>query len=221
MKFRKYFFILIATGVSACVVTPLKFRATDVVTKNSYVQSKQANGVVLLDVNWGRSWGCGGLENAQLISVAFDKVPVATVANDAEPSLMMHTPSRLFVDPVFINYAFSLVPGEYALSSFSIKVAESVSRVGFLTAHRDALYKNGKPIGGSFLVKPNENVFIGNFYLDCAYGPTLWRYYPDGAADFEKQIEEYKKSFPFLDLSEIKFRLFKTKIFGSHYSLAR
>ena len=64
-------------------------------------------------------------------------------------------------------------------------------------------------------------VCIGNFYLDCAYGPTLWRYYSDGKEAFEAQIQEYKNSFPFLDLSNVKFRLFQTKEFGIDYELPR
>ena len=62
-------------------------------------------------------------------------------------------------------------------------------------------------------------MFIGNFYLDCAYGPTLWRYYPEKQADFDTQLKEYKRSFPFLDLSEVKYRLFKTRKFGQDHEL--
>lgn len=122
-------------------------------------------------------------------------------------------------DPVFINYAYSLEPGEYAVSAFSIKVADSMSKVGFLTAQRDKLYAGGKPIGGTFTVKPGETVFIGNFYLDCAYGPTLWRYYSDGKEAFDAQVKEYAKRFPFLELNDVQFRLFKTKVFGNDYEL--
>jgi hypothetical protein len=190
-----------------------------VVTKDTYSQDKQDNGVVLMDVNWGRKWRCGGHENAQLIALAFDKLPMQSIENTVEPSLALQSPSRVMVDQVFLNYAFSLAPGEYAISAFSIKIAKSVSKVGFLTAQREHLYKGGKPIGGSFIVKPNETVFIGNFYLDCTYEPTLWRYYSDGREAFSQQIEEYKKSFPFLDLSDVKFRLFKTKEFGNDYEL--
>jgi len=207
--------------LSACagVTQPIKFQETNVITKENYSQTRTTNGVVLLDINWGRRWGCGGHENAQLISLAFDKLSAQTLINEAEPTLIMHSPSRLMVDPVFLNYAFSLEPGEYALSAFSIKVANSVKKVGFLTAQRSELYKNGKPIGGSFTVKPGESVFIGNFYLDCAYAPTLWRYYTEGRTNFDSQVEEYRNTFPFLDLSDVKYRLFKTKEFGKDYEL--
>lgn len=219
---KKYLLIVIGFVVSGCVgvTQPIKFQQTTMVTKDTYSQKKQDDGVVLMDVNWGRKWGCGRHENAQLISLTFDRLPMQSIDNSVEPSLVLQSPSRIMVNPVFTNYAFSLSPGEYAISAFSIKIADSVSNVGFLTARRDHLYKEGKPIGGTFIVKPNETVFIGNFYLDCTYEPILWRYYPDGKKAFAQQIEEYKKNFPFLDLSDVKFRLFKTKEFGRNYELA-
>jgi hypothetical protein len=229
MKLNKSLWFVIAIAVSGCAgnmaligtTQPIKFQETKPVTKDSYAKNKTANGVVLLDINWGRWWGCGGHENAQLIGLAFDKLPMPNTDNDAEPSLVIKSPSRLMVDPVFLNYAYSLEPGEYAISALSIKVADSGPKVGFLTAQRNDLYKDGRPIGGSFVVNPKETVFVGNFYLDCAYGPTLWRYHPDGKDAFEKQMVEYKNSFPFLDLDNVKFRLFKTKEFGYDYELAR
>lgn len=218
---KKYFIFSIALVLSACigVTQPIKHKETNLVTKDSYLQNKATHGVVLLDVNWGRWWGCGGHENAQLISLAFDKLPMSSINNEAEPTLVLHSPSRLMVNPVFLNYAYSLEPGEYAISAISIKVADSRSEVGFLTAQRDKLYSAGVPVGGSFVVKPGEAVFIGNFYLDCAYGPTLWRYHSDGKDAFEAQVKEYKNRFPFLRLDNVQFRLFKTKEFGHDYEL--
>lgn len=222
MRYKKLLPTALAFILVACagVTQPIKFQGTSVITKDVYTQSKSSNGVVLLDINWGLWWDCGGRENAQLISLAFDKIPAKSLENEAAPSLVIHSPSRLMAAPVFVNNAFSLDPGEYALSAFSIKVADSVNKVGFLTADRSRLYKDGKPIGGTFTVKPGEIVFIGNFYLDCAYGPTLWRYYPEGRANFEKQMEEYKVSFPFLDLGDVQHRLFKTTEFGNDYELS-
>lgn len=221
MSLTKCVLVAFSLMLSACagVTQPVQFQGAGVVTKDVYVQSKASNGVVLMDINWGRWWGCGGRGNAQLISLAFDRLPRKSFVDDSVPSLVIHGPSRLMVDPVFLNYAFSLEPGEYALSAFSIKVADSPSEVGFLTAKRSHLYKDGKPIGGTFVVKPGETVFIGNFYLDCTYGPTLWRYYPKGRANFEHQLAEYKNSFPFLDLGDVQYRLFKTSKFGHDYEL--
>ncbi len=219
MNHNKPLLAIIVFALAGCagITQPIKYQRTDVISKENYLLNKETNGVVLLDVNWGRRWGCGNHENAQLISLAFDKLPMKNIKKEAEPSLVLHSPSRLLVDPVFSNYGFSLKPGEYAISAFSIKVADSMSKVGFLTAKRDKLYKDGKPVGGTFIVKPNETVFIGNFYLDCTYGPTLWRYHSNGKEAFEEQVKQYQNSFPFLDLSEVKFRLFKTNEFGNDY----
>ncbi|WP_444916364.1 hypothetical protein [Microbulbifer sp. JMSA003] len=218
---KKYTLIAMSVVLTACagVTEPIKFKASSVLTEDYYHATKVTNGVVLLDVNWGRWWDCGGYENAQLISMAFDKLPMSSINNEAEPALVLHSPSRLAVDPVFTNYAYSLEPGEYAISAFSIKAAKSVSNVGFLTAQRDKLYSAGKPVGGTFTVKPGEAVFIGNFYLDCAYGPTLWRYHSDGRDAFDDQVKEYASRFPYLDLTNVQFRLFKTKEFGNDYKL--
>jgi len=218
---KKFFIVAVALVLSACagVTQPIKFEGSNLVTKDFYLENKAKNGVVLLDVNWGRRWGCGGHENAQLISLAFDKLPMSTIDNEATPSLVLHSPSRLMVAPVFLNYAYSLEPGEYAISAISIKVADSISKVGFLTAQRDKLYSGGRPVGGTFVVKPGEAVFIGNFYLDCLHGPILWRYHSDGKEAFDDQVKEYENRFPFIELNDVKFRLFKTKEFGHDYEL--
>ncbi|MGA9573628.1 MAG: hypothetical protein WBS20_06760 [Lysobacterales bacterium] len=222
MIFKKVFLILMVAALSGCVgvTQPIKFKETEVVTKDAYLNNRDTNGIVLLDVNWGRWWDCGNYENAQLITLAFDRLPMNEINNDIQASLVLHSPAQLMVDPVFLSYGYSLEPGEYALSAFSIKVAKSASDVGFLTAERDQLYVNGSPVGGTFTINPGEVVFIGNFYLDCAYGPTLWRYHSDGREAFEAQIKEYRSRFPFLDLSDPKFRLFKTKEFGNDYELS-
>jgi len=218
----KYLLFLFVISLSGCALVtptqPIKFNATDIISEEMYTQNNNY-GVVLLDVNWGRWWGCGDFENAQLISLAFDKLPLADSSNEAIPDLVLQSPSRINVDPKFINYAYSIPAGEYALSAVSIKAAKSVSDVGFFTAQRDKLFKSGKPTGGTFSIKQGEKVFIGNFYLDCTYGPTLWRYHSDGQEAFNKQIIEYQNTFPYLDLSNIEFRLFKTEVFGNNYEL--
>jgi hypothetical protein len=220
---KKCIFVVISLALSACVgvTQPIKFKESNVVTKDTYLTNKTTNGVVLLDVNWGRWWGCGGHENAQLISLAFDKLPMSQIDNKAVPALVLQSPSRLMVDPVFLNYAYSLAPGEYAISAFSIKVADAMHNVGFLTAQREQLYSGGKPVGGTFTVRPGEAVFIGNFYMDCTYTPTLWRYYSDGKDAFDSQVKEYAQSFPFLELNDVQFRLFKTEEFGNDYELVQ
>jgi hypothetical protein len=130
-------------------------------------------------------------------------------------------PSRLTRSLRFLNYAFILPPGEYALSGVSIKVARSISEVGYLKAKRSDLIKDGKPDGGSFTVAAGEIVFIGNFFLDCQTGPMLWRYYPERQEDFQKQVAEYRAKFPFLEAERFRYRLFKTKYFGTDHELPK
>jgi len=221
MSLNKYLVAIFVVSLSGCIsgTQPINFNATDPVNKVTYSQNKKSNGVILLDVNWGRSWSCGGFENAQLISLAFDKLPIIDSSNEAIPNIVLQSPSRINVAQKFINYAYSIPAGEYALSAYSIKAAKSVSEVGFFTAQRDTLFIAGKPIGGTFSVEQGETVFLGNFYLDCTYKPTLWHYYSKNRQAFKEQITEYQNTFPYLDLSDVKFRLFKTKEFGHDYDL--
>lgn len=212
-------FFLCFSLLSCAGTQTIKFEATEVISESTYLQNKETNGVVLFDVNWGRYWGCGQYENAQLVSMAFDKLPMESLDNEAVPALVLHSPSRLFVDPVFLNYGFSLEPGEYAISAFSIKVARSVSQIYFPTTLRENLYKDGSPIGGTFTVEAGETVFIGNFYLDCTYEPILWRYYSENREAFEAHVSQYKSNFPFLEPNDIEFRLFKTNEFGHDFEL--
>lgn len=222
MSTDKCLMIIFSLTLTACAPTrlPTASQGTDVVTKDAYARSRETNGIVLMDINWGRKLGCGGHDNAQIITLAFDRLPLASFEDDADATFVINTPSRLFVDPVFVNHAYSLEPGEYALSAFMIKIADSPPvGVRFHNALRSQLYKNGKPIGGTFVVNPGEAVFIGNFYLDCTYEPTLWRYYPEGRDNFETMLSEYRESFPFLELEDVQYRLFKTSLFGYDYEL--
>ena len=97
----------------------------------------------------------------------------------------------------------------------AIKAARSVSDVGEFKAHRGQLIKDGKPLGGSFKAGAGETVYIGHFFLSCHAGPVLWRYYWDGPDPFEKYLGEIKEKYPFLDLSKVQFKLFRTTQFGN------
>lgn len=94
---KKYILTAISIVLSACagVTQPIKFNESDVVTEDSYLNNKATNGVVLMDVNWGRRWSCGGYEYAQLISLAFDKLPIDQINNEVEPTLVMHSRNSL------------------------------------------------------------------------------------------------------------------------------
>lgn len=186
---------------------------------DAYALNKDKLGVVLLDARWARQWKCGDYENAQLVSFSFDQFPLSAKADDAPADLTIGTTSLLSVSPKFESYALLVSPGEYALSSFKIKAAESVSRVGYFTASRSHLIKDGNPEGGKFSVAAGETVYIGNFALDCYKGPTLWRYYAQGQEGFKQQLSDYKSKYPFLDLTNVKFRLFETQTIGRSYEL--
>jgi hypothetical protein len=190
------------------------------VKADSYAQNKEKSGVVLFDARWARQWKCGKYENAQLVSFSFDKNPLSTKPDDAAADLTIGTTSLLAVSPKFESYALLVPAGEYALSNFKIKTSKSVSNVGYWIASRSHLIKDGKSLGGKFSVAPGETVYIGNFALDCSYqDPTLWRYYAQGQDGFEQQLSDYKAKYPFLDLSNVKFRLFETNTIGRSYEL--
>ncbi len=99
-----------------------------------YKKNKDSMGVVLLDVNWGRAWNCGGFENAQLTNLVFDKIPLTNSQADKYSSIRLKTPSRLLVDPEYRSYGFIVHPGAYALTGVTIKAARSVNDVGYLRA---------------------------------------------------------------------------------------
>ena len=50
------------------------------VEADAYARERGSQGVVLLSVNWGRQWGCGAFENAQLLSLSFDRLSGASPA---------------------------------------------------------------------------------------------------------------------------------------------
>jgi len=99
MNFMRWLLIVGSLFLTACAGTQqIKFQPTEVISKDVYTQSLKNNGVVLMDINWGRWWGCVEYENAQLISLAFDRLPVQVVDDESEPALVLHSPSRVMVD---------------------------------------------------------------------------------------------------------------------------
>jgi hypothetical protein len=187
-------------------------------TPDAYAASPQF-GVVLLDVNWGRRWKCAGYENAELRQLSFDRVPPPKASDDATADVTLEQPSSLFARPVFTPYALLLEPGTYALSSFQMKVARSVSEIALWGAKRSEMFKDGVPQGGSFDVGPGEVVYIGNFWLDCFQAPQPWRYYTQGAEGFKQHLAQYADKYPFLKLEGARYRLFETTRLGRPYSL--
>lgn len=163
MVHRGWALVLVALILAACASAELQNERgiPAEATAESYGKGKVGLGVVLLDARWARQWPCGEYENAQLVSFQFDKMPLASRPDDAPAEIMVTTSRRLAVSPDFQSYALLVPPGEYALSNYKIKVAKSVSDVGYWVASRSHLIKDGKPLGGTFSVAPGEVVYIG------------------------------------------------------------
>lgn len=210
--------LLFSNGVHcfAASNTPVATEAN----RKSYTQEKQLKGVVVLSVNWGRKWGCGEFENAELREIAFDHLGSIKTKPDVSGDLVLKGPLRIRSKQSFNNYVFLVEPGEYALSGYSIKVAQSVSKISFINSNRSELIVEGKARGGSFRVGADEVIYIGHFYLDCAgKHPILWRYYADDWASFRNNMIEVKKEYPFIETENIQYRLFQTEIFGRPHDL--
>lgn len=218
---RSMIFPLLALLLASCAsVQPSEEIGVSAEAKaDVYAHSKDKLGLVLLDARWGRQWKCGKYENAQLLSFSFDKTPLSTRPDDGSADITIGTTSLLAASSKFESYALLVPPGEYVLSGFKIKVARSVSDVGYWVASRSHLIKDSKPVGGKFSVAPGEAVYIGNFALDCYENPSLWRYYSTGQDGFKQQLSDYKSKYPFLDLANVKFRLFETSTIGRPYEL--
>jgi hypothetical protein len=189
------------------------------ITEDIYHKSIATNAVVVFDVSWARKWKCGEYQNAELMKLEFDRLTGAPKALDAKADLIVEGPPRLLRTPLYIHYACLVTPGEYALSGISIKVARSIDDVGFLITKRSDLIVGGEAKGGTFKVAAGEIVYIGHFYLDCYYGPTLWRYYSQTKEHFQEQVGEYRAKYPFLEIERFRYRLFKTKYFGTDFDL--
>lgn len=218
---RGIFVLLVVFFLASCASVQIENEVglSNEANAESYANNKEKLGIVLFDARWARQWKCGKYQNAQLLNFSFDKAPISEKPDDAPADIKIGTANRVSVSPKFESYALLVPPGEYVLSNFKIKVAESSLNVDYWVASRSHLIKDGKPLAGKFNVKAGEVVYIGNFALDCFAGPTLWRYYANGKDGFESQLLDYKAKYPFLDLTNVKFRLFKTETIGRDYEL--
>ena len=188
-------------------------------TAPAYAQLSGSRGVVLVSANWGPRWKCGKYENAQLASLSFDKSGSSRDGNDAKADLVLEHASVLPATARFVNYAYIVEPGEYLLSAYSVKVARSLSDVGYLKAARSDLIADGRSRAGSFSVSAGEIVYIGHFFLDCAQEPMPWRYHTSDRGDFTRYLAGVKKAFEPLDIEKVEFRLFDTTTMGNAFSL--
>jgi len=187
--------------------------------QRAYSKHSETMGVILMHVNWGRQWSCANYQNAQLVSLQFEKTPLVQQGKNKNAEIQLKTPSRLLSNPVDLPYGFLVDPGTYAFTNWSIKVAHSTKKVGYLKASRKELVDDTTYLGGTVSVEAGEVIYIGHFDLDCAYSPVPWRYYAEGKESFENQKVEYRKEFKFLRNEEIKYRLLETTNYGRKYKL--
>ena len=195
--------------------------ASDLVAldQKTFEKYSDEKAIIILHINWGRMWGCAKVENAQLMEMSFTRINDSGAESPA--SLEFETPSKLSPKDGFRPYELVIDPGVYALSGFRVKVAKSVSDVGYLQANEDHLVKNGKPIGGSFEAGKGEIVYLGHIGLDCAVEPIPWRYYVEGKDQFKGYTAELAEYFPYLKGRKLMFRLLETTKFGQPYCLGR
>lgn len=188
--------------------------------KEAYNKLKESKAIVLISVNWSRKWNCSGYQNAQIKSISFDHMPVEKPNDESPADILLNDAPLIFTKPDFDNYAFIVEPGNYALSSFDIKVAESITKIGGFKTPRSMLINDKKALGGYFQANAGEVVYIGHFFLDCALQqPVIWRYYVESRDGFEQYLKVIQKAFPTLDTEQVKFRLFETAEFGKPYTL--
>lgn len=192
-------------------------RAYEALT-NDNVDRLGSNGLILLEVNWGRQWGCAGLDNAQLQKMTFKRLPDPALPN-GNATIKLKTPSRLFVDDRYQTYALLIEPGVYALSGFDVKIAQSTSKLGHLIGKSKDLFDDDKPTGGTFTVAIGEIVYIGHFSLDCSQEPVPWRYYIERQDEFDRYVAGFRTKFPNIGDRPVHYRLFSTEMFGSAFTL--
>jgi hypothetical protein len=181
--------------------------------RSLYEQTASTKAVVLISVNWNRQWKCGTYENAQLQSFSFDKAGTEKEVS-AMPDLLLKDDSFISTPSGFVNYAFVVDPGEYLFGGFRLKVAKSVSEVGYFSADRSILLADGKSKVGRFQVEAGEIVYLGHFAVNCTGQPMPWRYYAQPGSDFDKYLNVIKKQFPSIDTQSVKFRPFETSVMG-------
>ena len=68
--------------------------------------------------------------------IGFDKLPSAQANDDVVGDIILDDAPLIMTKPIFDNYAFLVEPGDYGLSRLEIKVARSVSDVGFFKVPR-------------------------------------------------------------------------------------
>jgi hypothetical protein len=212
---RVAFLMALVAVVAGCASSGVS-KPKQEVTAESYGKDHD-KGLVVFSALWGRAWKCAKFENGQLRSFGFDRLPSRHSGEDTADVVIED--SLFHEEGPATNYVLALDAGEYALATFTIKVASSVTSSKTLSVSRERLYEGGKPIGGTFTVKAGELVYIGHFGLDCYKEPTVWRYYMEGREGFDHYKQVIKAQYPFLDVRNMQFRLFQTAHLGRDYVL--
>ena len=186
--------------------------------EKNFAAQGASKAIVIVQINWGRAWGCAGKDNAQLISLSFIRQSDTGDANSRR-YLSFETPSKISPQNGFKPYVLLIEPGRYELASFEVKVAESKTEIGYIKADEEKLMVKGKSLAGSFFAESGEFVYLGHVGLDCALEPIPWRYYIEGKGDFRKYAEEFKAAYPYLSGKKLLFRIIDTDELGRPYSL--
>jgi hypothetical protein len=196
---------LVAPIVGANAGTPVQLSADEFKMRGA------TEGIVILQVNWGRKWHCGRFENAQLEKLTFSLSTDST--SQAPGTIDLETPSKFLVQDSYSPYALLVTPGRYVLIGFDVKVARSVQNVEHVIGTESNLIVNNEDVGGSFSVAAGEIIYIGHIGLDCKSDPIPWRYYVE-RSDFDRYVEGFRNHFPFVGDRPVSYRLLATKLFA-------
>jgi hypothetical protein len=212
IAFARRFYLALLLSAGALIA---RADRPEALNARSFAKGMPKRGVVIFEINWGRKWGCAGIENAQLERLTFTQLPLGPTST----TLDLKTPSKLFVKDQFLPYAYVVDAGKYAISSFDVKISESLAGVGHILGTKAQLFDSEIPKGGTFEVTSSEVVYIGHFGLDCAKETIPWRYYVEDKASFESLVSDFGKHHPFASSLLVRYQLFDTTMFGRPYSL--
>lgn len=185
-------------------------------TKKSFSRMSDGDGIAIFHVRWQRFWNCGGFENVQLQRLAFRLLEDDVLVGQ---EWVLQPASRLSGEPRMATYVHIVKPGTYALSGVTLKAAASLSDIRVSSKGSEELVPDGEAVGGSFSVDPGEIVYVGHFGVDCSGAPTLWRTHLENRAEFSGYVAGFRKAFPFVGEREVRYRLFKTTLFGYDHEL--
>lgn len=203
INISKFTFILILCFVINSCTTVSNIPIANEVTLASYKITGDSSAVVIVSVFWGRQWNCGAYHNVEIMSMGFDRYPLQQQTVNNHSDIYIDSPFQLFKKSNYYHYALLLKPGKYALSSYTIKVARTVSDLKRIHANRENLIKNTKSIGVTFEAKAGAVVYIGKFQVNCKNKPIIGYDYIKQEKEFTTLMAEIKQKYPFIDPNKI------------------